>query len=132
MYTFTIEGLEHSGKTYEMDILFIKNGMEGEAVTTSVMTKRMPSVKWPYIYLGSVKRNDDGTFPPESKLPLRAYGATGAAEIGWTFNDMPVTVGADGYYTVRSSGTLKAIIFWEDGNVDKIFKHIQVKEERFE
>jgi len=132
MYTFTIEGLEHSGKTYEMEILFIRNGMEGEAVTTSVMTKRMPSVKWPYIYLGSVKRNDDGTFPPESKLPLRAYGATGAAEIGWTFNDMPVTVGADGYYTVRSSGTLKAIIFWEDGNVDKIFKHIQIKEERFE
>ena len=96
------------------------------------MTKRTPSVKWPYIYLGSVKRNDDGSFPPESKLPLRVYGAKDAAEIGWTFNDMPISVGGDGYYTVKTSGTLKVIIFWEDGSVDKVVKQIQVTRDKLQ
>ena len=131
-YAVVLEGMEPDGKTYDVDIVFIRNGMEGETVTASVMTKRTPSVKWPYIYLGSVKRNDDGSFPPESKLPLRVYGAKDAAEIGWTFNDMPISVGGDGYYTVKTSGTLKVIIFWEDGSVDKVVKQIQVTRDKLQ
>lgn len=129
-YAVVLEGLESSGKTYDVDILFVRNGMEGETVTTSVMTKRAPSVKWPYIYLGSVQRNSDGTFPKGTKLPLRLYGATGAAETGWTLNDMPIAVGGDGYYTLDHGGTLKAVIFWEDGSVDKVEKQITVSEEQ--
>ena len=128
-YAVVLDSLESAGKTYEIDILFIKGGMEGETVTTSVMTKRMPSVKWPYIYLGSVERNSDGTFPMGTKLPLRVYGATGATEIGWTINDMPVSIEGDGYYTLKHGGTLRAIIFWEDGSVDKVEKQINISEE---
>lgn len=128
-YAVVIDSLESAGKTYDIDILFVKDGMEGETVTTSVMTKRTPSVKWPYIYLGSVERNGDGTFPKGSKLPLRVYGATDAAEIGWTLNDMPIAVEGDGYYTLKHGGTLKAIIFREDGSVDKVEKQIRISEE---
>lgn len=128
-YAVVLDSLQSAGKTYDLDIFFIKDGMEGETVSTSIMTKRMPSVKWPYIYLGSVRRNDDGTFPMGTKLPLRVYGATGAAEIGWTINDMPISIGGDGYYTLKHGGTLRAIIFWEDGSVDKVEKQINISEE---
>ena len=128
-YAVVLDSLESAGKTYEIDILFIKDGMEGETVTTSIMTKRMPSVKWPYIYLGSVERNGDGTFPMGAKLPLRVYGATSAKEIGWTINDMPISIEGDGYYTLKHGGTLRAIIFWEDGSVDKVEKQINISEE---
>ena len=117
-----------AGKTYDLDIFFTKDGMEGETVSTSIMTKRMPSVKWPYIYFGNAERNADGTFSKGTRLPLRVYGATGAAEIGWTFNEMPIRVGGDGYYTLKAGGILKAIIFWEDGSVDKVMKEIRIAE----
>lgn len=128
-YAVVLDGLESAGKTYDVDMMFVRNGMEGETVTTSVMTKRMPSVKWPYIYLGNTKRNNDGTFPPETRLSLRVYGAAEAVEIGWTFNDMPVSVSGDGYYTLKSEGTLKAIILWKDGTTDKISKEIRIQED---
>ena len=127
-YAVVLERLESAGKTYDLDIFFTKDGMEGETVSTSIMTKRMPSVKWPYIYFGNAERNADGSFPKGARLPLRIYGATGAAEIGWTFNDMPISVGGDGYYTLKTGGILEAIIFWEDGSVDKVMKEIRITE----
>ena len=36
-YAVVLEGMEPDGKTYDVDIVFIRNGMEGETVTASVM-----------------------------------------------------------------------------------------------
>ena len=124
MYTIVLEGLEPGGKTYEMEIFFITDGMESERKSTSVMTKRMPSSSWPYIYLGSMERNSDGSFNAGTKCPLRVYGAVGAAEIRWDFNGKPIKRGSDGYFVLKESGVLQATDFWEDGSTDKVMKNI--------
>ena len=90
------------------------------------MTKRSPAIGWPYIYLGSIERTDDGSFKSGTRLPLRVYGATDAAEIRWKFNGKTITHDGDGYYTLKGSGTLQAEIQWEDGSVDKIMKQITI------
>ena len=128
-YAFIMEGLEPSGKTYEIDIRFISDGMEGEVQSFTIMTRKMPAVNWPYIYLGGMKRNGDGSFSPGSKFPLRVYGATDAAEIEWKFNGRPITHDGDGYYRIYDSGTLQATIYWEDGSIDKVMKQITIAEE---
>lgn len=125
-YAVVLEGLESDGKTYEIDILFSIDGFEGEVRQTTVMTKRMPAIGWPYIYLGSMERNSDGTFPKGAKSPLRVYGATGAAEIRWKFNGKDITHDGDGYYTINENGILQAEIYWEDGSIDKVMKQITV------
>lgn len=128
-YFFILEDLEPSGKTYEMEIRFISGGMEGEAQRFSIMTRKMPAVDWPYIYLGSMKKNSDGSFKPSSKFPLRVYGASGAEEITWEFNGREITHDGDGYFRTDKSGTLKATIYWEDGSIDKVMKQITISEE---
>lgn len=128
-YFFILEGLEHSGKTYEIDIRFVSNGLEGQTQSFSIMTRKMPAVDWPYIYLGGMKRNSDGSFSPSSKFPLRVYGAIGAEEIIWEFNGRQITHDGDGYYRTDESGTLQATIYREDGSVDKVMKQITISEE---
>ena len=127
-YAAILENLESAGKTYEIDIYFADNGLEGDMKSTSIMTKRMPATDWPYIYLGSMERNDDGSFVKGTKAPLRVYGATGAAEIRWEFNGKQISHDGDGYYRLNESGNLKATIYWEDGSVDKVMKYIKIKE----
>ncbi len=128
-YAFTLENLEPAGKTYEIDIFFTSEEIESEVKSTSVMTKRMPSVQWPYIYLGSMERNSDGRFKAGAEFPMRIYGATGAEEIRWEFNGSPITVEADGYYTLNKSGVLTATVYWEDGSIDKVMKQINISQE---
>ena len=126
-YALILENLESPGKTYEIEITFKIDDVEGEMKKTSIMTKRMPSSAWPYIYLGSMERNPDGTFPAGSRSPLRVYGATGATEISWTFNGSTIRHDGDGYYTLKESGILQAVIYWEDGSRDKVMKEIIIK-----
>lgn len=128
-YAIVLENLESSGKTYEASISFTLNGIESESRSVSVMTKRMPSVDWPYIYLGSMERNSDGSFKSGAKCPLRVYGATGAAEVRWEFNGKSITHEGDGYFRFRSGGKLQATVFWEDGSTDKIIKEIRISSE---
>ena len=52
------------------------------------------------------------------------YNASGAAEIEWSFNGRPISVGGNGYYTVTESGTLKAHITFTDGGETYIIKEI--------
>ncbi|MBR5835097.1 MAG: M6 family metalloprotease domain-containing protein [Bacteroidales bacterium] len=125
-YAVVLEGLEEAGKTYEIDICFSNDMFEGETKKTSVMTKRMPAALWPYIYLGSMERNSDGSFMKGSKSPLRIYGAVGAQEIRWEFNGKPISHDGDGYYRLNESGVLQATIWWEDGSVDKVMKQINI------
>ena len=56
------------------------------------------------------------------------YNAGGAEEIEWTFDGIPVKVDPDGYYKLEKSGTLKAVVHWEDGSRDIVVKEIKVAE----
>lgn len=126
-YALILEGLEPTGKTYSVKVSFTKDGMEGESKTIAFMTKRAPSVKWPYIYFGSAERNSDGTFAEGSRIPLRIYNTAGAAGITWYFEGEKVSHDGDGYFTLPSSGTLKATVEWEDGSADIITKEIIIR-----
>jgi len=128
-YAVVIDDLESGNKTYSVNISFEDDGIRGEIVTVSFMTKRQPAVQWPYIYLSSVSRNDDGTFAKGAKLPLVIYNAAEAAEISWEYNGKPINRQGDGYYSVMESGILKAHVIWDDGAEDTIIKEIIVTEE---
>ena len=125
-YAFITDGMESTGKTYEASISFIRDNIEGEAKKVSIMTKRKPSIVWPCIYFGSADRNHDGTFPSGSRIPLKVYNATSAAEVIWRFNDARISHEGDGYYTLTRSGTLRVDVLWEDGSRDTVVKEIRI------
>lgn len=127
-YSVTLEGLESGNKTYTVSICFEIGGAVGESASVSFMTRRKPSVSWPFIHIGNAERNSDGTFPAGSRLPLRVYNATDAAEVEWFFNDRRITTEGDGYYTIKEGGELKAKVTWEDGGTDTIVKQIVIGE----
>ncbi len=128
-YAFTLEKLQAGNRTYIVKIRFDIGGLNGEEEQFSFMTKKAPTVKWPYIYMGGVHTNSDGSLPAGSRLPLRVYNASDAAEITWTFDGKPVTAGGDGYFTVTKSGTLKVHIIREDGTEESVVKEIIIGKE---
>ena len=127
-YALTIKNLEPTGKTYKVDIHFTIDGLDGQTSSKSFMTKSKPSVKWPYIYLNSVERNSDGSFPEGTRIPLWIYNAADATEIRWYFNESEITHDGDGYYTLPGHGSLKAEVYREDGNMDVLYKKIYIGE----
>lgn len=126
-YALVLEGLESSGKTYTVEIWFERFDLEGEVKEVSFLTKRAPQVSWPYIYLNSVSRESDGSFLAGTRIPMRLYNASEAVQVDWYMDDQPIMHEGDWYYTLNESGTLKAIVRWEDGSVDIITKKVVVK-----
>ena len=92
----------------------------------SFVTKVYRGGTYPYIYLSNVPRGSDGSFPPGSKIPLRVFNATDVQEVRWSLNGMRIAPEADGNYTLRRSGTLKAEIVHTDGTSEVIIKQINV------
>lgn len=128
-YSITLEGLEPDNKTYTADIHFEINGMTGEPSSASFMTKKTPAVDWPFIYMNGVVKNTDGSLPAGSKLPLRLYNASDAAEITWELDGREICPEGDGYFTVSRSGVLKAHIIWQDGSEETVMKEIIIRKE---
>lgn len=124
-YSITLERLE-SSKTYGVEITFNLDGLEGNTETAAFMTKRMPDVTWPYIYMGSTERCQDGTIPYGARFPLRVYNASDAVGIKWTFNGTVISTEGDGYWTMKESGTLQAVIEWSDGRREILEKEITI------
>ena len=48
-------------------------------------------------------------------------------DIRWYFNDKEIERGPDHYYYLNESGSLKAIVTYEDGSKDMIIKDIVVR-----
>ena len=125
-YALVLDGLVPR-TSYTVSVLFKMGEVTGKTGTISFMTSS-DTGGLPYIYLRYVKRNPDGSFPKDSRVPLRMYNAVGAEEIEWTFDGIPVKVDPDGYYKLEKSGTLKAVVHWEDGSRDIVVKEIKVAE----
>jgi hypothetical protein len=124
-YSVVLEGLEPA-KTYFVNISFELEGTEGTPRSISFMTKKAPSVRWSYIYFGNARRNSNGTFLYDSRIPLKVYNATKAKEITWTFNDEEITAEGDNYFSLPGSGTLTARIIWDDGSEEILRKEITI------
>ena len=123
-FAAVLEGLEPGNKTYTVTIAFIIDEVTGESESISFMTKKAPAVTWPFIYMSSVRKNNDGSIPSGTMLPLRTYNTSDAAEISWTFDGKPVSADKTGYYEVTHSGTLRAHIIWKDGSEEIIQKEL--------
>ena len=126
-YSLTLEGLVPGNKTYTVEIHFEKNGLEGAKSSTTFMTSRVPSVDWPYIYLGK-NAGGKGSFKAGSKIALRVYNASEAEAVTWEFNGKAIVPEGDGYYTVTESGTLRASVYWGNGETDIMEKEITITE----
>ncbi len=129
-YSLTLEGLQPDNKTYTAKISFETDGLVGDEKSVSFMTKKRPSVNWPFIYMNGVEKNNNGTLPEGSRLPLRLYNVSDAAEIRWTFDGAEISAGASGYYIAEKSGILMAHIIWEDGSEERVMKEIFIGEDK--
>lgn len=111
-YSYTVEGLS-PGTEYTFGIYHV----EGYDYT-SVMVKTWPYGGLPFIFLQDDRR---------SELPLRVMNAQRTQSVEWFFNGSPVSVGPDGFWHMPSSGVLKAVITYEDGNGEVIVKKVRVE-----
>lgn len=125
-YSVTLRNLQPNSKTYTVSIHFEINGVVGDAAETHFMTKKKPSVDWPFIFIGSSRVNEDGMIPVLTRIPLKLYNASGAAEVRWKFNGKKVTPEGDGYFQIKEDGQLKAYVTWPDGTEEVIMKEIKV------
>ena len=96
----------------------------GETAGTTLSSRSGIS---PFIYLKNAQRNADGSFPKGSRIPLQVFNSSGAQSIRWFFDKQNISAGRDGLYTLESSGTLRAEVYWEDGSHDVFIKEITVK-----
>ena len=125
-YSVTLENLEPGNKTYSLSVFFENDGIAGEKRSLSFMTSRVSPVEWPYIYMGKIQFNEDGTLTSGTRIALRVYNAGDAEQVVWSFNGSPIESEGDGFYTVSESGTYTAYVYWEDGSIDVLEKKINV------
>jgi hypothetical protein len=126
-WVLEINGLEPM-TSYSITVSFVSGGAVGDPVKTSFMTKKRQTDGLPYIYFGSVDRNDDGTFKSGTLLPLKVFNVSEAKEIRWKYNGVTITPGKDLHYRVESSGTLEAYVLWDDESSDIIIKKIRISD----
>ena len=120
-YACKLTDLQSGNVSYETLIRFEGNGNIGDSYKLSFMTKRGSAVPWPYLYIS------DNQIAKGAGFPLHIVNATEAEAISWEYNDTAVTPGKDFHFYPETSGTLKAIVMWEDGSNDIIIKKIEVE-----
>ncbi len=104
--------------------------LDGSTFSTSFefKTKVRTQVTRPFIFLNTVSRNEDGSFPPGSKFPLRIYNAQDVQAVNWYYNGLRIYPSSDGMWQLESSsGTMKAKIWYSDGSCEIITKELTVK-----
>lgn len=124
-YAYTIEGLK-TRTAYKTEICFMSDGFFGHPASVNFTTKTSYG-SYAYMFLNNVARNEDQTFPTGSRLPLRLYNAGSGAKVKWYFNDKEIHCAADGYYSLNSSGTIKAVLEKSNGETEIISKYFRVK-----
>ena len=122
-YAYTIEGLQEK-TSYIVSVYF---GSKEDVSTRTFTTKAYYSSGYPFIYLNSAERDSSGNFVSGTKIPLRVYNARNVAKVEWYFDDKAISSALTGYYTISSSGELKAVVYYEDGSSDIICKTVTVK-----
>ena len=125
-FYFIFENLEPS-ITYEVVISVLRNNGSRLSKTISFTTKTRQKVSYPFIYFNTMQRNADGSFVAGDAFPMRIYNARDVARVEWMFEGKYIYPEADGYWHLPGSGTLKAIISYNDGTTEIISKKLNVK-----
>lgn len=79
----------------------------------------------PLISFGKAKRHNDGSFTSGSEFSLQLLNADKALSVEWFFDEKEIDAAAT--FTVSKSGTLKAIVSYEDGTKASVSKKIIVR-----
>lgn len=116
-------GTEYS---FKIQILF-PGGIESECLEKVLATYPADGHGEPYIFMGEVKQNADGSFDSGTKLPFVVFNTTGVDDIRWYLNGTAVYPGKDGYYTITKSGILKAVLRYSNGDTETISRRITIK-----
>lgn len=124
-YAIRLEGLS-ARTSYKVNIQFGIAGLLGTQVSANFMTKSLYS-GYPYIYLNSSERGNDGSFPSGSLIPLVVYNLSNASDVSWYFSGNEIGPSDNGYFAVTRSGELRAVITYSSGAVETISKKISVK-----
>ena len=123
LYALVLEGLT-PGERYSLSLCYVIDGEEVFPFSLSFTTSRYGGL--PYINMGTSARRSSG-LSSRNKIPLRVMNAQGAKSVEWTLGGRSVSVGPDGYYEIRSAGTLKAVVNYADGTQDVIVREVKVK-----
>ena len=113
--------------SYVFTILLYRHGKAIYSGETRATTLSQRKGMFPFIHLNYPDRNPDGSFPKGCRIPLQVFNASDAALIAWFYNNLNVSAGTDGLFTLEKSGILSARIYWEDGSCDIIQKTITVR-----
>ena len=127
-YSTVIEGLEPN-TDYTMSVYFkTADGSPWTKSTCTFKTRALPKNNvYPYIILPSAYRDSNGRYQEGTKIPLLVQNAVDAESVTWTFGGQTITREADGYYTLRSGGYLKAEIIYPDSSTDIIIRTISIR-----
>ena len=123
LYALVLEGLT-PGERYSLSLCYVIDGEEVFPFSLSFTTSRYGGL--PYINMGTSARRGSG-LASRNKIPLRVMNAQGAKSVEWTLGGRSVSVEPDGYYEIRSAGTLKAVVNYADGTQDVIVREVKVK-----
>lgn len=125
-YAIRLEGLKPA-TTYTMKIHYEASGVKGEVVNVQFSTKKIYREGYPFIFLNTVKRNEDGSFPAGSMLPLVLFNANKFKAVEWYMDDRSIIADKNGYFKLTRSCKIKAVILYIDGSKEIIEKSMRVK-----
>lgn len=125
-YAIRLEGLKPA-TTYTMKIHYEASGVKGEVVNVQFSTKKIYREGYPFIFLNTVKRNEDGSFPAGSMLPLVLLNANKFKAVEWYMDDRSIIADKNGYFKLTRSCKIKAEILYIDGSKEIIEKSMRVK-----
>lgn len=125
-YAIRLEGLKPA-TTYTMKIHYEASGVKGEVVSLQFSTKKIYREGYPFIFLNTVKRNEDGSFPAGSMLPLVLLNANKFKAVEWYMDDRSIIADKNGYFKLTRSCKIKAVILYIDGSKEIIEKSMRVK-----
>lgn len=125
-YAIRLEGLKPA-TTYTMKIHYEASGVKGEVVNVQFSTKKIYREGYPFIFLNTVKRNEDGSFPAGSMLPLVLLNANKFKDVEWYMDDRSIIADKNGYFKLTRSCKIKAVILYIDGSKEIIEKSMRVK-----
>lgn len=123
-YSYTFEGL-NAKDSYKVQIS-VPSDETSITVSATFDTRAYYKDLYPFIYMSSVSRNEDGSVKSGEKLPLRVYNGKDAVEVVWTLDGKEIKAGGDGYWMV-CGGLLEAEVHYADGRVTRILKLLTVR-----
>ena len=123
-FYLTIENLLPS-TSYNLSITLDSEYGATPADVSTFMTSSYREGTYPYIYMKTAQRNEDGTFVPNQSFPLNVANAIGAT-VRWSFDGKDLPLDKKGLFLLQKDGTLKAVVESPDGGKRIIVKQIKL------